>query len=279
MRKTDVVTATTPKTGQTWTMNILLQLIARGELKFDVGNNLLNQAPWLGSRRNLSGKGGPAMLSIEACLEQYQSIPDPRVFKMHVGYDQIPCNKLVKIITVSRDIRDIPYSFYMHFKAMRQLPGPPWPLSLFFSIPLHDFEAFFYQFFLSDMAQDMVWGVFASFWEHRNDSNVLWLRYEDMQEDLRREIKRMVDFLQWHEFATDEVIDKVIPLVDFESLKSKETSIVGNHFSKGNFFRQGKVGENRKLLTPTMEKDLMKVAYAKLPKECIEFICGGPVAY
>ena len=116
----------------------------------------------------------------------------------------------------------------------------------------------------------------ASFWPHRNDKDVLWLRYEDLQRDLRGETERIVRFLGWD--VTGDDIDRVLPLVDFKQMRAKEKTEIFKNADKswkedGYFFREGGVGKNRARLSADQERRILERMRAELPDAC-DFLLG-----
>src|SRR5688572_28492470 len=48
-------------------------------------------------------------------------LPDPRVFKMHVTWEEVPraAGSGAKVMTITRDPRDLPWSMYSHLRGMK----------------------------------------------------------------------------------------------------------------------------------------------------------------
>jgi len=271
VRATDVVTCTVPKCGQTWLQNILLQMKFKGEFDWVKSeNDLLEHSPWM----EIPHPPGDSAIvyDVDDRIKLFEASPDPRIFKMHTKFGCIPAPDKCKIVTITRDLRDVPYSFFCHLNAMVRPPMPPFPFNLLNPMYLDNFEKFFESVFIQD-SWGMIWGVLQEFWDNRDHPNLLWLRYEDLQNDLPREMRKIATFLEW-DWVTDDVIAKCCKNVQFSKLQKAEKDhglMPKDTFNKP-FFRSGKVGENRKKLTPAMEKRLLDVAFEKLPKECVEFV-------
>ncbi|MBA2319646.1 MAG: sulfotransferase domain-containing protein, partial [Deltaproteobacteria bacterium] len=182
-RDTDVFVATAAKAGQTWLLALLHHLRTRGRDPGFSGLGALGVTPWLELPWD---PDSAAPYDREARLAGFAALPDPRVFKMHVPYDEIPRppGSSAKVMTITRDPRDLPWSMYCHMLAMREEVRGPF---------VADFDAFFEGW----LERGYVFRVVRSFWAHRDDPGVLWLRYEDLQEDLPREARRCVAFLGW----------------------------------------------------------------------------------
>ena len=185
---------------------------------------------------------------------------------MHVRWDKIPANTTSKIITVTRDPRDLPYSMYRHITCMKST--------------LEENVKPFEEFFEEWMEEYNFIPWMKSFWPHKNDPNVLWLRYEDMQSDLKGTGRRIVDFLGWD--ISQEELDKACEMSTFEHmhkyekvhLYNGEKSIIRRNSS---FIREGKVGANRMRLTEEMEERLLgKLKDSGLPDDAIDWLLNIP---
>lgn len=257
VRDTDVFTATIAKCGQTWLTSILDALRAGGDAH---GADLVDRVPWLEipwDPRDMTP------YDVEDRLAYLASRPDPRVFKMHVVWDEIPrppgCT--AKILTITRDPRDVPWSMYKHLQALRmgpwaELDAPP-PFEAFFE---RWFDNFFYERFVQ------------SFWPHRDDPDVLWLRFEDMKQDPLGHGHRINAFLGWN--RTEAEVAAAVERTGFRSLRALEDS--GKHgvakAFKQPFFREGAVGKNRQHLTPEMEGRIVDRIRATFDAECADFL-------
>jgi hypothetical protein len=118
--------------------------------------------------------------------------------------------------------------------------------------------------------------VVASMWPHRDEPHLIWLRYEDMKADLRREARRLATFLHWD--VTEAELDRVLPLVSLERMQQvedRERATPGRRsvWQPGTrFFREGKVGKNRARLTPEQEARILERARAELAPACFDFV-------
>jgi hypothetical protein len=114
--------------------------------------------------------------------ESLEHLPSPRVFKTHLRYGYIS-RRPGKYIYVARDGRDVLIS-YFHMYQTWVNPGILFP----------DFFADF----LSGKVQYGLWFRHVAEWEsHREDPNVLFLRYEDLVGALPSCVERIARFLAW----------------------------------------------------------------------------------
>lgn len=258
VRDTDVFITTTPKCGQTWLQTLLYHIKTGGRMPDFGGVGLGGVSPWLEITADF-GAGG-VWSSIDERLAMFEALDDPRVFKLHVVWDEVPrpADSKSKVITITRDPRDVPYSMFSHLQAMKpskQLPSPT------------DFSVFFEEW----LKRGIYFEFINSFWQHRDDPRFLWLRYEDLQRDLRGQVARILAFLDWKISAED--IERALPLAEFEHMRATEKTQVFSHAvsrfkDEGRFFREGGMGKNRAQLNEDQERRLLARLRAALPEAC-----------
>lgn len=61
------------------------------------------------------------------------------------------------------------------------------------------------------------WDTVLSYWNRKDDPNVLFLKYEDMKADLRSVILKVAAFLD--KTLTEDQIEKLLVHLDFDSMK------------------------------------------------------------
>lgn len=258
-RDTDVFTTTIAKCGQTWLTSLLHHLATRGDDPDLGGGRLGDVVPWLELPRP---PGGAEPFDVEARLARIEAMPDPRIFKMHVAYDEVPlpaegCE--ARVITILRDPRDVPYSMYRHLLALAHGPlgdDPP------------DFPTYVRE-------RWMTLGLYPtylnSYWSHRDDPRFLMLRYEALKADLPAEARRICDHLGWD--RTDAEIARAVALVDFGRMQAREgQDFQSGALTRGRFFRQGAVGANRRELGPELEIEVMTWLAERVPPEALAFV-------
>jgi aryl sulfotransferase len=255
-RSTDLFCATAAKSGQTWLLTLLHHLRTQGR-DSALQDGLANAAPWLELPKNLS-TGEPYLRHERLAL--FAGLSNPRVFKMHVLWDEIPRapGSGAKVITVTRDPRDLPYSMYRHFQALRE-----------------DFDEDFDTYFETWMSFGYVFKFVRSIWPHRHDPDFLWLRYEDMTSDLTGQIARILNFTGWP--CTDDAVARVLPLVDFTHMQGREDTKALTHGDlkrnkRGRFFREGGVGKNRARLSADQDARIVARGREEFEPECFDFV-------
>ena len=163
----DVLIATFPKCGTTWMQQIVHGLRTGGDMSFE---EITCAVPWLEAA---------ADMGIDP---EHDQAAVPRCYKTHLNWDQIP--KGAHYIHISRDPKDALVSYH------RFLEG--W----FFETGTIDLDTLARESFLLGRRDEDYWEFLLSWWERRNDPNVLFLFFEDMKEDLKRTVEEVARFMQ-----------------------------------------------------------------------------------
>lgn len=261
-RETDLFCVTEPKSGQTWLTTFLFHVKTRCKQPDLGGKGIIGAIPWLEIPCNFP-EGSFQPFDVQDRINHFESYENPRVFKMHVRWNKIEpfCSK-AKVITITRDPRDLPYSWFNHMSIMKGIEIPPWEI------------------FVEDWIDKMPlipW--MKSFWPHRNDENVLWLRYEDLKLDMEGTARKILDFTGWE--CTDEELQTAIELSSFSHMQKNERKHFIHEdrtiFRPGStFIRDGKVGSNRQKLTEGMTERIMEKLRKELPEDAIEWLVSDP---
>lgn len=264
IRSTDVFLSIFPKCGTTLVQNLLYQLREGGDPNLDC---IYDHVPWL--EYPMDG------FSTEERLKHYAERKDPRLFKLHLRFDECPYSETAKYITCSRDPRDTVVSLFYHelhvnreyMKVRAKLHG----------FPLQRVIEDLNEFVENWLERGSYWKFLNSWWPYCGDPNVLWLRFEDLTSDLRGGVKRVVDFLGWN-ISPHTIEERILPLLDFSWMKQNEHRFLmdnGRTFS-GPFFRKGKVDRGKSALSPQQQMAVLKGARQNLAKECFEHVVGNP---
>ena len=259
-RATDVLITTAAKAGTTWMQQILHQLRTGGDDQFQAIDDVV---PWLELPR--SG------IHWSEVLAGYEALADPRLFKTHCTYEQTPGTDTAiknrpRIILTSRDPRDCCISFYHHKMDMTDEAKA--------QMGMTDPESF--DHFLDDWLRFESWyRNVSSWWPHRNDENVLWLRFEDLKQDLNAGITQILDFLDWQ--ISDAQRIRVLELCSFQWMKENAQRFTQQGlsdkpiFKPGGFIRKGQVGGGKAALTEAQEARILDKARQKLTPDCLDF--------
>ncbi len=106
-RADDIVISTPPKSGTTWTQEIVRQLVFCGQSDAPERDSLaLRQvSPWLDHRR----------FPLDETLNRLEAQQHRRFIKTHLPLDGLPFLPQVKYIVVGRDARDTAMSMWNHY--------------------------------------------------------------------------------------------------------------------------------------------------------------------
>ena len=255
-RPTDVLITTAPKAGTTWMQQILHQLKTGGDPGFA---DIDQVVPWL----ELPRRG----MSWRELLDKYEQLSDPRIFKTHCTFPQTPGTDTARIILSSRDPRDCCVSFYHHVMSMTDA-----------AIANFDMQrpGSFDEYFESWMSFGAWYRNVQSWWPHINDENVLWLRYQDMVNDLETSVQKILSFLDWK--LAENQLPQVLEYCSFPWMKRHAEKFVTRSetgeslFKSGGFIRKGKNGDHKNLMRPEQEKQILEKARELLPVECLSFL-------
>jgi hypothetical protein len=254
--ETDVLITTAPKAGTTWMQQILYQMRSGGDTDFDKIDTVV---PWLERPRKDK--------SWRQVLDDYDSLPRPRLFKTHCTAEQTPGIGTASIILTMRDPRDCCVSFYHHLMNMTDsaldIAGHQRPASFTAHVDNWlEFAAWFRNV--------------KSWWPYRDHEKVLLLRYKDLKRDLGEVVDQIAAFLDWE--LNPEQKANVLKYSSFDWMKAHDEKFSGQtesgeaSFKPGRFIRQGKVGAYKELITPALEKKIFDRAHAELEPECLRFL-------
>jgi len=259
-RATDVLITTAAKAGTTWMQQILHQLRTGGDDQF---HSIDDVVPWLELPRE--GKHWSDVLA------NFEAQSNPRLFKTHCTYEQTPgvdpgkANS-ARIILTSRDPRDCCVSFYHH--KMNMTPEAKTRMGVSSS---ENFDEFLDQWLKFESWYRNV----SSWWPHRNNDNILWLRFEDLKNDLNANIDKILNFLNWT--ITEEQRGRALELCSFRWMKendqrfSRQGDAGKPIFKPGKFIRKGEIGEGKATLTTEQEKRILDKARERLNPDCLDF--------
>ncbi|XFF78789.1 PREDICTED: sulfotransferase family cytosolic 1B member 1 isoform X2 [Capra hircus] len=177
-------------------------------------------------------------------LEQLEKNPSPRVVKTHLPIYLIPKSfweNNCKIIYLARNAKDVAVSFY-HFDLMNNLQPLP-----------GTWGEYLEKFLTGNVAYGSWFNHVKSWWKKKEEHPILFLFYEDMKENPKQEIKKVIQFLEKN--LDDEILDKIIHHTSFEMMKDNPLvnythlpSEVMDH-SKSSFMRKGIAGDWKNYFT------------------------------
>ncbi|KAL8054209.1 hypothetical protein ABFX02_05G123900 [Erythranthe guttata] len=266
-KNTDIILATVPKSGTTWLKALTFSVANRGIYTVD-------QSPLL--------KSNPHKLV--PFIEEYigdeydkllmmENVSDRRILSSHVPFGMLPCSVAkseCKIIYLCRNPLDQFISLH-HFFANNKIEKEAVPLG---------FEESF------DMFCQGIIG-FGPFWEHmigywnahlENPKKVLFLKYEDLKEDIVLNVKKIAEFVGCP-FSEEEVgkgvVEEISKLCSFGNLKNLEVNkngyVMDGVLKNSTFFRKGEVGDWTNYLSCEMAERMKKLMEIKFEGSGLTF--------
>ena len=267
-QETDIILASSPKSGTTWLKALTVALLERSKQQDDdhlnhplLSDNPHGIVPFL--ENNLYLK------SSTPDLTKYSS--SPRLFATHMplhtvkeGLRGSPC----KIVFMCRNAKDALISmWYFVCKYQRVEASRSILESLFES--LCSGVTFYGPF----------WDQVLSYWRGslEDPSRVLFMKYEEMKEEPYAQLKRLAEFLGCP-FTEEELesgsVDMILELCSLRSLSDLEINKSGKNVNGVDYkfyFRKGEVGDWKNHLNPEMESRIDMIIEEKLRGSGLSF--------
>ena len=227
LRPDDVWIVTFPKSGTTWTQQIVRLIVNREE---DNGVVIEEAVPWVEGFSVLPNRGHKYYVDID-------KMTSPRAFKSHLPYEMMPCglpsNTPGKYINVIRNPKDVAVSYFHHYNSYPYYPHYEW-------------DNFFEMFIKGELEYGDFFNHILSWWAHKDDHNVLILKYEDMKKDLPSAVATIAKFIG--QDISKELVDEIAHRTTFDNMKKDSTA---NYEQLGrfklptrtDFMRKGEVGD------------------------------------
>jgi aryl sulfotransferase len=184
-RPGDIFVCTPPKCGTTWMQTIVTSLL------WPDGNFpgvVMQVAPWFDG----------AFYNFDEVLARLEAQTHRRHIKTHTPADGIPIFDTASYIVVARDGRDAFMSFANHIAKMsselrvqRNAAATARGLD-----PLMEFNGDIHEFFDNWIAAAPTMRHIATWWNLRDQPNVLLVHYNDLKAGLTNEMRRVAEFLE-----------------------------------------------------------------------------------
>lgn len=215
-RDGDVVVSVPPKSGTTWTMNIIHQLLRGGTDAFE---DIYAEVPWIEFRAHPS-ETHQAVADRVAAMDRGQR----RAFKSHSAPPDLPfmaqgAGPDVKYVVIFRNPEEALVSFQpflaQHAPEWHALWGVPHGM-----MQRPDFPTFYREVIDPPGLQGAFFGFLAAWWPLRHRQNVLFLHYADMKRDHEGAIRRIAAFIG--ATPTAEEWPRILEYTSFDWMKRHE---------------------------------------------------------
>ena len=191
-RDGDVVISVPPKSGTTWTMNIVHQLLTGGSGDF---RDIYAEVPWI---EFLGYPGEPH----QDVVDRVDAMPASkrRAFKSHSAPPQLPFVKSgsgrdVKYVVVVRNPEEALVSFRPFLEQHSDEWFDLWRMPRQ-AMCRPDFPSFYSEVIDGHHMQGMFFGFLAAWWPLRHEKNVLFMHYSDMKRDHEASIRKIAKFIE-----------------------------------------------------------------------------------
>lgn len=242
-REGDVVLNTYPKCGTNWTSYMLWEILNQG-LPPPQPEVLMERIPFVDM------KGVTAFESPKAT---------PRLLTTHIALPYFPFKSTVKYVVTTRNPFDCCVS--LHHFTYKMLAARGIPMT---------FDQSFESFFTGEGPYGDYFDHLLSWYEKRDEPNVLMLLYEEMIQDRKKAVLEVARFLGEEHLRNMEgqTLEKVLEHTSFDYMKAKlDYSNLENEVSKDHsmvLIRKGIVGDWKSCFTESQKLRLKAKMEEKL---------------
>jgi hypothetical protein len=268
-RDGDIVISTRSKSGTTWMQMICALLIFRKPV---LPAPLPTLSPWLDW----------LVVPRDEVVARLAAQTHRRFIKTHTPLDGLPLDPRATYIVVARHPLDMAVSLFHHSanldrRRIAELTGtagwgervaPPVPDALLGWIDRNPAPAD-----ELDSLPGVMWHL-SDAWRRRHDPNVLLVHYADLSADLAGEMRRIAGRLG--ETVTEDAWPELVDAAGFTRMRDRAAELapdpVGVLKDRGAFFRSGRSGTGREVLTDEQyERYLARVA-GMAPADLLEWL-------
>ncbi|KAL4220600.1 Sulfotransferase 1C2 [Mactra antiquata] len=244
IRNDDVIIATYPKAGTTWLQEITWLIMNDANFEEARQTQVYFRSPFLEFKDTVLNEVG---------IELANPMKSPRVIKSHLPVKLMPKQiheKPCKIMVLFRNPKDLCVSYYHFYRS-----------SSSFGKFTGTWDNFFEMFMEGQVDHGSWFDYTQSWWDIKDQDNVKIFFYEDMKEDLAREVEKMCQFL--NKPLSREIITKIANHCQFESMKknpmTNHLDVYSINSKVSPFLRKGTVGDWKDHFTVTQNERFDKL--------------------
>jgi aryl sulfotransferase len=269
-RPGDIVVSTPAKVGTTWTQRIVSVLVFQDTT---LPAPLLEVSPWLDA----------TFVPLDPTLQGLAGQEHRRFIKTHLPMDALPVYDEVSYLVVGRDLRDAALSTHHHAMGLNDaevdFQAPEDGVEVYTPESpkiTEDVHTYWREYFTRSPFpwESDGWPYnspthhLASWWERREEPNILFLHYQEMLDDLGAQMRRVSDFLG---IPVDEArFPDLVAACTFDSMKSRSAEVVPAQLAESapdwRLFRKGQSGQWHDRFDAE-ELALYEAAMARLPAD------------
>ncbi len=284
-RAGDVVISTSPKSGTTWTLEIVCQLLLPGQSASERNDTApAKAAVWF----------EPRWSPLDESINQLEAQQHRRCIQSHLALDGLPFFPQVQYIVVGRDARDVFMSLWNHhanftpafLDLINSIPdrvGDPMPAA---PDDIHEFWHDWITRGWFDWEREgyPYWGNLHhtdTWWAYRHLPNILFVHYNDLLADTEGEIRRIAAFLNIP--LEEDALPAILQAVTLNAMRDRAIRAEGSQplaFAEGSktFFFKGTNGRWKDVLTDEELALYDQKAAQVLTPECRAWLEQGRVA-
>ncbi|XP_035689350.1 sulfotransferase 6B1-like isoform X1 [Branchiostoma floridae] len=252
IRDDDIAIVTFPKTGTNWMLEIITKILSAGGRTDASSDDMVGKLEF-----TYPHEPRPHHVMLQECAS-------PRVILTHLTPDTAPPGiahpqNNVKVIVVMRNPKDTAVSFFHFEQKMRSRLGKQ---------AHHSWDEYFMQNFLpGNHPFGCYFDHILGWWERRDDPHFLFLKYEDMKQDLPKAVKTVAAILQVK--LDDASIETIAHACTFSSMKS--TLDNSRYDDRTLMARKGIVGDWKTMFTDEQSRLLDLKCKTKLEGTGLQF--------
>ncbi|KAF9686311.1 hypothetical protein SADUNF_Sadunf03G0145600 [Salix dunnii] len=265
-RDTDIILASMPKSGTTWLKALAFSVVNR---------NIYSptESPLLTTPPHDLVRFFEMDLYLKSQLPDLEQLPSPRIFSSHSHYETLPQSireSGCKIVYICRNPLDQLVSQFHFTRSFKRKNGKP----------LSSIDEVFDHVCRGIQSYGPFWDSVLGYWKAslERPDKVLFLKYEDLKEDITLNLKKLAEFLGvpfTEKEEKDGVIEEISRLCSFDNLRNLEVNRTGFYQNTGpsnsTYFRKAKVGDWCNDLTPSMAEHFLKIVEEKLAGSGLSF--------